>query len=79
MDMDTDTNTGGRMEHWSLRQRACVAQLLLCIWRLKRRGDVVAMDPAVLEEMLEMVPKVCMCIRCLLLMLLMLMLMHNRR
>ncbi len=52
------------MEHWSPRQRACVAQLLLCIWRLARGGDVVAMDPAVLEEMLEMVPKVCMCTRC---------------
>lgn len=51
------------MEHrtvkWSKRQRECVVRLLLCVWRLERRGDVVTMDPAVLEEMLEQLREVC--------------------
>lgn len=42
------------MKRWSKKQKACVGRLLLCVRRLERGGDVVVMDPAVLEEMLEL-------------------------
>ena len=47
------------MDRWSKQQRKCVARFLLCVWRLGRRGNVVIMDPAVLEEMLEQLREVC--------------------
>ena len=40
------------------RNRACIARFLLCVGRLERRGDVLAMDPALMEEMLQYMFKV---------------------
>lgn len=38
---------------FSTARQACIARLMLCVRRLERSGGVVAMDPAMLEEMLH--------------------------
>ena len=46
-------STVQRHAECSAALQACIARLMLCVRRLEQRGDVVAMDPAVLEEMLH--------------------------